>query len=219
MLINRPTVLLLDEPLASLDRKLRRDMQIELQTLQREVGVTFVLVTHDQEEALSMSDAICIMNHGQIVQIGEARELYDEPVDSYVADFVDKSNFFPGRVADISGDRASVQLRDGTLMPGRFSRTALPLTPGTAANVAIRPEMMSISPAGTAPSESVAAPGTVRNRIYLGEQTEYLVATQRFGDLLILSPKAAEVTTGGFKPGDSVDLSWRPDSALVLRGE
>ena len=89
-LINHPTVLLLDEPLAALDRKLRREMQIELQTLQREVGITFILVTHDQEEALSMSDRICIMREGKIVQSGTPRELYDEPVNRYVADFVGK---------------------------------------------------------------------------------------------------------------------------------
>ncbi len=95
-LINRPTVLLLDEPLAALDRKLRQEMQIELQTLQRDVGITFVLVTHDQEEALSMSDTICIMLDGRIVQTGGPRELYDEPVNHYVAGFVGKSNFFGG---------------------------------------------------------------------------------------------------------------------------
>ena len=93
-LINHPTVLLLDEPLAALDRKLRREMQIELQTLQREVGITFILVTHDQEEALSMSDTICIMRNGSIVQTGSPADLYDEPVNRYVADFVGKSNFF-----------------------------------------------------------------------------------------------------------------------------
>ncbi len=93
-LINRPAVLLLDEPLAALDRKLRRDMQIELQNLQRDVGITFLLVTHDQEEALSMSDRVCVMRDGRIVQTGSPRELYDRPVNRFVADFVGKTNFF-----------------------------------------------------------------------------------------------------------------------------
>ena len=216
-LINRPTMLLLDEPLASLDRKLRRDMQIELQTLQREVGITFVLVTHDQEEALSMSDAICLMNHGRIVQIGESRELYDEPIDTYVADFVGKSNFFQGRISETAANGATLALDDGTRLPGRFSRTASPLAKGARATLAVRPEMVSIARAGSAPNDAgAAATGAVRNRIYLGEQTEYLVATERFGDLLVLSPKAAEVATGGFRPGDPVDVWWRSDSALVL---
>ena len=218
-LINRPTVLLLDEPLASLDRKLRRDMQIELQSLQREVGVTFVLVTHDQEEALSMSDAICLMNHGKIVQVGPSRELYDEPVDSYVADFVGKSNFFHGRISTAQTDGATVALADGTSLPGRFSRSTKPLETGSQATIAVRPEMVGIARVGGAPGDAgAAASGTVRNRIYLGEQTEYLVATERFGDLLVLSPKAAEVTTGGFNPGDQVDVWWQPESALVLAG-
>src|SRR5215470_9988781 len=98
-LINRPTVLLLDEPLAALDRKLRREMQIELQNLQREVGITFILVKHDQEEALSMSDTISIMRDGRIVQMGTPEELYDAPVNRYVADFVGESNFWSGQVA------------------------------------------------------------------------------------------------------------------------
>ena len=112
-LINRPAVLLLDEPLAALDRKLRREMQIELQNLQRDVGITFLLVTHDQEEALSMSDRVCVMREGRIVQSGSPRELYDKPVNRYVADFVGKSNFFAGphqghgdqRAARVGGDR------------------------------------------------------------------------------------------------------------------
>ena len=99
-LINRPAVLLLDEPLAALDRKLRRDMQIELQNLQRDVGITFLLVTHDQEEALSMSDRVCVMREGKIVQTGSPRELYDRPVNRYVADFVGKTNFFKGPSTD-----------------------------------------------------------------------------------------------------------------------
>src|SRR5205085_3950389 len=99
-LINRPTVLLLDEPLAALDRKLRRDMQIELQNLQREVGITFVLVTHDQEEALSMSDTIAIMRDGRIEQFGSPGALYDAPVNRYVADFIGESNFFAGEVVE-----------------------------------------------------------------------------------------------------------------------
>ncbi|HEX6094253.1 MAG TPA: ABC transporter ATP-binding protein, partial [Dongiaceae bacterium] len=107
-LINKPTVLLLDEPLAALDRKLRREMQMELQNLQREVGITFVLVTHDQEEALSMSDSIAIMRDGRIVQSGSPAELYDAPVNRYVADFVGESNFFSGRVEEADAGAARI---------------------------------------------------------------------------------------------------------------
>ena len=108
-LINRPTVLLLDEPLAALDRKLRREMQIELQNLQREVGITFVLVTHDQEEALSMSDTIGIMRDGRIEQLAAPRELYDAPANRYVADFVGESNFFTGEVIEADEREAVIR--------------------------------------------------------------------------------------------------------------
>ena len=117
-IINEPKVLLLDEPLAALDRKLRREMQIELQTLQRQLGITFVLVTHDQEEALSMSDRICIMRGGRIVQSGSPNALYDQPSSRYVADFVGKSNFIDGTLTAISttdGQIKSASTVNGTI--------------------------------------------------------------------------------------------------------
>ena len=123
-LINHPTVLLLDEPLAALDRKLRREMQIELQTLQREVGITFILVTHDQEEALSMSDSICIMLDGRIEQIGDPAELYDHPINRFVADFVGKSNFFEGRVVSADGEGAKIELPHGLALSGHHGPIA-----------------------------------------------------------------------------------------------
>ncbi len=108
-IVNQPKLLLLDEPMAALDKKLRRDMQIELQSLQRQLGITFVLVTHDQEEALSMSDRICIMQAGRIVQVGGPRELYDRPCSRYVADFVGKSNFFDGLVTGCDDGLAELE--------------------------------------------------------------------------------------------------------------
>src|SRR6185503_11152450 len=139
-LINRPTVLLLDEPLAALDRKLRREMQIELQNLQREVGITFVLVTHDQEEALSMSDTIGIMREGRIVQSGSPRELYDEPSNRYVADFVGKSNFFSGKVKAAAQGTIEVALADGRKTAARAPRTAKPPKAGDDIVLSVRPE-------------------------------------------------------------------------------
>lgn len=161
-LINRPAVLLLDEPLAALDRKLRRDMQIELQNLQRNVGITFLLVTHDQEEALSMSDRVCVMREGRIVQVGAPRELYDRPLNRYVADFVGKSNFFAGPK---QGQTVSVR----------------PELIEIAANEATLPEGL-----------SVKLPVRVLNRIFLGEHTEYRVSNDRFGEFMVLSPRKSE---------------------------
>ncbi len=217
-LINRPTVLLLDEPLAALDRKLRQEMQIELQTLQRDVGITFVLVTHDQEEALSMSDTICIMLDGQIVQIGGPRELYDEPIDHYVAGFVGKSNFFDGAVVDAKKDGASLKLANGFVLSGRYSRTGDRALRDRDARLAVRPELVQIgAPNGKAKfSADVEISARVKNRIFLGEQTEYLVETDDLGDILIRASKQAQGISGEFSPGDVVSVGWDDASALIF---
>ncbi len=185
-LINRPAVLLLDEPLAALDRKLRHEMQIELQNLQRDVGITFLLVTHDQEEALSMSDRVCVMREGRIVQSGSPRELYDKPVNRYVADFVGKSNFFAGPTKD-------------TVISVRPELVEI------AANLKILPEGL-----------STRTPVKVLNRIFLGENTEYRVASETLGEFMVLSPRKSERSSGIFEIGDTAAAGWRPEAALVL---
>ncbi|MGL6211193.1 MAG: ABC transporter ATP-binding protein, partial [Paracoccaceae bacterium] len=152
-IVNEPKLLLLDEPLAALDRKLRREMQIELQTLQRQLGITFVLVTHDQEEALSMSDRICIMRGGRIVQSGSPLALYDQPASRYVADFVGKSNFIDGVIA---GD-GLIETATGQRFAGRMSA---PTVTGAKAALSIRPEQIDLT--HSAGSEPV----TVINRIF-----------------------------------------------------
>jgi len=216
-LINHPTCLLLDEPLAALDRKLRREMQIELQTLQRDVGITFILVTHDQEEALSMSDNICIMRDGRIVQSGSPRELYDQPISRYVADFVGKTNFFDGKVSANSDSITSIVSEAGQILEASQPKGVAALAKGSDACVAVRPEMISIVRAGEAVDpNNVTLKGQVMNRIFLGEHSEYLVATEGHGDVMVLSPRYIESTTGSFAPGDMVCISWEPNAALVL---
>ena len=216
-LINHPTVLLLDEPLAALDRKLRREMQMELQTLQREVGITFILVTHDQEEALSMSDRICIMREGQIIQSGSPRELYDEPVNRYVADFVGKTNFFNGKVVTANKSSISINSESCAVLVGVKSKGAPIPKIGSNACVAVRPEMISISAADEKDNHAdIAIKGHVKNRIFLGEHSEYLIVTEGFGDVLVLSPKTNESNRRIFAPGDHVSISWMPEAALVL---
>lgn len=217
-LINRPTVLLLDEPLAALDRKLRQEMQIELQTLQRDVGITFVLVTHDQEEALSMSDTICIMHEGRIVQTGDPRELYDDPLNHYVAGFVGKSNFFKGDVVETSADGAALKLASSQVMHGRKPKSAPALAMGQDASLAVRPELVHIGSGNdeAAFRADIELQARVKNRIFLGEQTEYLVETKDLGDILILASKHAESLSGGFSPGDAVKIGWDNASALTL---
>ncbi len=185
-LINRPAVLLLDEPLAALDRKLRREMQIELQSLQRDVGITFLLVTHDQEEALSMSDRVCVMREGRIVQTGSPRQLYDKPANRYVADFVGKSNFFEGP-------------SEGTVVSVRPELVEI-----AASEAAL--------PAGL----KVKLPVRILNRIFLGEHTEYRVAHEGLGEFMVLSPRKSERGSGIFEIGDRAVAGWRPEAALVL---
>jgi spermidine/putrescine transport system ATP-binding protein len=213
-IVNKPKLLLLDEPMAALDRKLRRDMQIELQTLQRHLGITFVLVTHDQEEALSMSDRIVIMREGRIVQIGGPRDLYDAPSNRYVADFVGKSNFFPGRVTAGGDGLAQVALASGPSLRGR---PATALATGTAVSVSLRPEEIGLSRAALDPSEGHdSTPVTVVTRIFLGEHSEYLVRNDALGEFLVLVPRRAEATEGVFEPGDPAFAHWEARAALVL---
>jgi len=208
-IVNEPKVLLLDEPLAALDRKLRREMQIELQTLQRQLGITFVLVTHDQEEALSMSDRICIMRGGRIVQAGSPLTLYDQPISRYVADFVGKSNFINGTVSALSVTEGQIETPSGLRFGGRVSGT---LAIGAKAALSIRPEQIDLAHISRAGAEPV----TVINRIFLGEHTEYLVRHATLGDLLVLVARQAEVTAGSFAPGEAGFVSWAPQAGLIL---
>jgi spermidine/putrescine transport system ATP-binding protein len=208
-IVNEPKVLLLDEPLAALDRKLRREMQIELQTLQRQLGITFVLVTHDQEEALSMSDRICIMRAGRIVQSGSPNALYDQPVNRYVADFVGKSNFINGTLAKVSGAMGQVESAVGPSFSGRVSPLAVP---GTKASLSIRPEQVGLAHTARDGAHAVS----VVNRIFLGEHTEYLVRHAVLGDLLVLVARQAEASEGSFASGDAAFASWEPENALIL---
>ena len=218
-LINRPTVLLLDEPLAALDRKLRREMQMELQSLQREVGITFVLVTHDQEEALSMSDTIAIMREGGIVQLGTPAELYDAPVNRYVADFVGQSNFFTGDVVEAGATGATVRTERGVAIAAPYPEGAASLKGRAQGVIAVRPEVILIRKAEdgeTPPGIDYTARGRITNRIYLGEQTEYSVATESLAKVLVRAAKTYEAETGGFAVGDEVVIGWRKDAGLAL---
>jgi len=217
-LINEPKVLLLDEPLAALDRKLRREMQIELQNLQRLIGITFILVTHDQEEALSMSDRVAIMREGRIVQIGAPRELYDEPASRYVADFVGKSNFFEGIVRAVADGTAEIELDAKVAVTARTSRAASPIAVGKRVSMSVRPEQMSLSKTRDRMPETGAFNGRARvlNRIFLGEHTEYLVEEERLGQFLALSPRQSELGDKPFEVGDSIHVAWRREAAIAL---
>ncbi len=220
-LVNRPTVLLLDEPLGALDLKLRKEMQLELKALQQEVGITFVYVTHDQEEALTMSDMIVVMRDGVIQQMGDPEELYERPVNRFVANFIGASNPIPGTIVSIDGAtrRAIVDSDRGLRLQGRITAPDAAPAPGDAVIVAIRPERIRIEPAETATGEPGwnAVEGRVRQGTYLGDQTEYRVDTAQAGEMVVRRQNAAGASSGpGLGPGDRVVVSWREEANLVL---
>lgn len=211
-IVNQPKLLLLDEPMAALDKKLRRDMQIELQTLQRQLGITFVLVTHDQEEALSMSDRICVMQSGKIVQVGTPRQLYDTPNSRYVADFVGKTNFFAGKVTAISADTCRVSVA------GRSLAGTAPRAPvlGQDASLCLRPEQITLQRSVQNEAGHISVPVTIVARIFLGEQTEYLVKNAELGEFLVLVPRQAEALEGAFELSQTAQAVWRDGVGLIL---
>jgi spermidine/putrescine transport system ATP-binding protein len=228
-LVNRPTVLLLDEPLGALDLKLRKEMQLELKALQREVGITFVYVTHDQEEALTMSDVIVVLHDGRIQQQGDPTELYERPVNRFVANFIGVSNPIPGRIAafDARTRRAEVRTEGGLTLAGAVTDLAANPAPGDAVTVAIRPERLRVEPAeggtsaGTATAESgwTSVEGRVRQGTYLGDQTEYRIQTSTAGELVVRRQNAAGAASGpGLGPGDPVRVRWHEEANLVLVG-
>lgn len=212
-IINEPTILLLDEPMAALDAKLRAEMQRELLDLQRSLGITFVLVTHDQEEALSMSDRICIMGRGRIVQVGTPQDLYDRPYNRYVADFVGKANILSGEVVAREAGQARVVLGCGTevLVPegspdGRRH-----------VDVVVRPECLSLS--ATHQDADAAIRARVTHRTFLGDHTEYLLQAEGIGLLQVNLPRQAERASGGHGVGDDVHILWAAGTGLVLAAD
>jgi spermidine/putrescine transport system ATP-binding protein len=198
-LVNQPRVLLLDEPLGALDLKLRKEMQLELKHLQSHLGITFVYVTHDQEEALTMSDRIVLMRQGRIAQIGAPRDLYDRPASRYVADFIGETNLLPGVVAE-SGDGMVVLRAAGTTLRA-LSDT--PLAPGAEAWLTVRPEAIELTDSEVTRHGWNRVAGTVREAVYAGSTLRVHVALES-GQRLV-----AHVTSStGVPIGAEVGLTW-----------
>jgi spermidine/putrescine transport system ATP-binding protein len=221
-LINRPTVLLLDEPLGALDLKLRKEMQLELKALQREVGITFVYVTHDQEEALTMSDVIVVMLDGRIQQQGSPTELYERPVNTFVANFIGVSNPIAGTVAEFDpGSRRATVEAAGLRLAGTVTDPGANPSRGDAVTVAIRPERLRVErrDSAAAPPERgwTSIDGRVRQGTYLGDQTEYRIETDNAGELVVRRQNARGATAEeGLGPGDPVRVTWHEEANLVL---
>ena len=212
-LVTHPTVLLLDEPLAALDAKLREEMQIELINLQKEVGITFVYVTHDQTEALALSHRIAVMNKGQVEQIDEPAKIYGFPKTRFVADFIGTCNLLEGPIT--ANGSGVVTLDVAGLGPVRVA-TRAPVSVGASGAIALRPEKIRIE--ATAPT---LAPdnhyrGTVASQLYLGDVTVYIVDTPGGCKLEALLANSASGRTTFFEIGDAVEVSWPVDAGHLI---
>ncbi len=211
-LINEPEVLLLDEPLGALDLKLRRSMQLEIKRIQTEVGQTFIHVTHDQEEAMTMADTVAVMNHGVIEQMGAPDELYENPRTTFVANFLGQSNLIEGGIKSRDGDLITVDMHGVDVSVTAVRSHA----DGDRAWVGIRPEKVLIGDEGEnldAPGNSIAG-GVVTDVSFVGVSTQYLVRMPWGQELQVF-----EQNTGRrrlFRRGDRVELSWRPEFAFLL---
>jgi spermidine/putrescine transport system ATP-binding protein len=213
-LVNRPRALLLDEPLGALDLKLRRAMQLELKRIQREVGITFVYVTHDQEEALTMSDRLAVMNGGRIEQLGAPRDLYERPATRFVADFLGTSNILSGTLRR-DGERwglAGLGAGERVLIDGGDG-----LASGRQVEVVVRPEKMALADEASAPpAQHCALRCTVTEVVYLGTSTSYSVVTNGGAQVSVYRQNAAAAPGEEIAEGQVGWLSWPPEHSYVL---
>ncbi|NIN64553.1 MAG: polyamine ABC transporter ATP-binding protein [Anaerolineae bacterium] len=211
-LINRPGVLLLDEPLGSLDLKLRKEMQLELKGLQHRLGITFVYVTHDQEEALTMSDRIAVMDQGKALQVGTPTEIYERPASRFVADFIGETNFFEGKVVRRDGTSVVVEVAG---MAPVLAQSAKEPSRGKSVTVAVRPEKITID--GEQPSgDSNWCQGVIRSVVYIGTDTNYVVPLASGSTMRVREQNVAPGGRKGLDEGATAFLSWQPESALLL---
>ena len=207
-LVNRPQVLLLDEPLGALDLKLRKQLQVELKRVQTEVGITFVYVTHDQEEALTMSDRIAVMNRGRVEQLGTPEELYERPRTRFVADFIGTTNLLSGSIESTGAGTALVRLGSGDrcVVAGGALRIGDPV------ELSVRPESIELRPANGSTESPNPITATVEQVAYLGGNVQYIVRTSGGLSITAIVSKAGE----RLPVGRAVDVTWSPAEALVL---
>ena len=207
-LVNRPAVLLLDEPMSALDRKLREEMQIELKLLQQQLGTTFVFVTHDQEEAMTMSDRIAVMNGGRIEQIGSPADVYDRPASAYVAGFIGQQNFFDGTVSAADGAGTAVLTADGPIRVTGASTVPV----GGTATVAVRPESVTISEGPAAADEPNALTATLMSVSRLGSYLQVVTITGSGQKVMARVPWGVDMPAA---LGTVVTCRWPADAPMV----
>jgi spermidine/putrescine transport system ATP-binding protein len=213
-LVNRPRALLLDEPLGALDLRLRKQLQIELKRIQQEVGITFVHVTHDQEEAMSMADTIAVMNKGRIEQAGSAEELYERPRTAFVANFLGISNLVDGKVLERGAEIARVETPDGTVS---VPCTRMEEAPGDAVRIGVRPEKVELVPESAGvPAGRNALRGTVTVASFLGVSIQYVVTAPGGEELTVFAPNSGGGQPSGLGVGQPVLLTWDPQHTFVV---
>lgn len=208
-IVNNPKVLLLDEPLGALDLKLRKEMQLELKQLQRELEITFIYVTHDQEEALTMSDRIVVMNKGRIEQVGTAHEIYERPQTKFVAQFIGETNLFEDvEILEKNGNDYVVAIGSEKVSTDSMKD----FKPGEKVHISIRPENMKLSRTPMEGRESIAV--TYDSNIYVGNISKFVVFTDQ-GRRLTASEFSEDADT--FNKGDKVYINWIPERAVMIR--
>lgn len=206
-MVFKPRLLLMDEPLGALDKKLREHMQLEIMHLHKNMGTTVLYVTHDQEEALVMSDRIAVFQNGRIEQIGSPRALYEAPETKFVADFIGETNFIAGKVEAASGDTARVRGMGGQL--------AKAMNDGAEAVLAVRPERLHVRSDSTVGDDDNTLSGTVKELIYLGQSRKAIIALEDGTEVVALE-QAAQAEVTALEPGHETTLSFRSEDARIL---
>ncbi len=217
-LVNQPRALLLDEPLGALDLRLRKQLQIELKRIQREVGITFVHVTHDQEEAMSLADTIAVMSDGRIEQAGGAADLYERPQTEFVANFLGVSNLIDGRLLSTQGDVAEVETHDGARV--RVPADRLAAHDADAVRVGVRPEKLTlVAGDGSPPAGANVLRGRVNVASFLGVSIQYLIQAPGGEELTVFAQNLDGAEPESFAAGREVQLTWNPKHTFVVAKE
>ena len=205
----KPKVLLLDEPLSALDYKLRKEMQIELKRLQHETGITFIFVTHDQEEALTMSDRIAVMSKGRILQVGSPRDIYDRPSERFVADFIGETNFLEGELVSSAKGRAKIKLNEGPVISAGLADG---IKPSGRVTIVVRPEHATLMSKG----KTAILDGILQNVVYFGTDTHYHVKLSGGGEFIVRQQNSF---SGGanFTAGQAIGIGFESGAAQVLK--
>ena len=216
-LVLQPPILLLDEPLGAIDLKLRKEMQIELKALNKQLGITFIYVTHDQEEALTMSDRIAVMSNARIAQLGSPAEIYENPRTAFVAKFIGESNFFSGIAKRNAGNGWEVESKTGS----NFRIPANPgIREGSEVQIAVRPEWMDLVRPNEVPPNENSASGKVREIFYLGEMMHIVVTLAEGNDVTVAIRNEGQLIKPlAWKVGDPAAVAWLPEDCQILESE